>query len=81
MPTTAKKTSPKAPVAAGKKVVAKKKVNKGETLSCEVCGVAVVVDEIGDYGYAEESVILCCGKPMKQKAAKSKAAATKAVKK
>jgi hypothetical protein len=56
-----------------KKATPRKKVSKGESLVCEVCGLSVVVEEAGGYGYAEESAILCCGKPMKQKASKRKA--------
>jgi hypothetical protein len=46
-----------------------RKVNKGDSLVCEVCGLGVVVDEIS--GYTEESVLLCCGKPMRQRAKRS----------
>ena len=58
-------------VAAAKKP-AKKKVNNGDSLVCEVCGMSVIVEEIGGIPVAEETTLLCCGKPMKAKAAKAK---------
>ena len=59
------------------------KAKKGDVLRCEVCGVAVVVDEACDCAVAE---ILCCAKPMargKKAAGRAKkpAAAKKPVKK
>jgi hypothetical protein len=77
-----KKTAAAKPVAAAKKspvakATAKKppsrKINKGDSLSCEVCGFSVTVDECGDIIEAEE--IICCEKPMKPKARKVKVAA------
>ena len=56
------------------KRTAKRKVNKGDSLVCEVCGLSVVVEELGGMAVAEESVLLCCGKPMKDKASKVKTA-------
>lgn len=58
---------------------AKKRVSKGESMVCEVCGLAVVVDEVGGVAVAEEDVLVCCGQPMKTRktAASKKAAATK----
>jgi|WetSurMetagenome_2_1015567.scaffolds.fasta_scaffold14289_5 hypothetical protein len=50
-----------------------RKINKGDSLTCEVCGFSVTVDECGDVIEAEE--IICCDKPMKPKARKVKAAA------
>jgi hypothetical protein len=55
------------------KKTAKRKVNKGDSLVCEVCGLSVVVEEVGGIAVAEESALLCCGKPMKEKATKAKA--------
>jgi hypothetical protein len=55
-----------------KKKTAKKKVNKGDSLVCEVCGLSVVVEEVGGVAVAEESALICCGKPMKEKAGKAK---------
>jgi hypothetical protein len=49
-------------------------VSKGRSLSCEVCGMAVTVEQIGDVTVEQQSLLLCCGKPMKQKAAGSKTA-------
>ena len=48
----------------------KRSVAKGESYACDVCGLSVVVDEIG--GYVEETTLLCCGKPMKQATRKAK---------
>jgi hypothetical protein len=55
-----------------KKKTVKRKVNNGDYLTCEVCGLSVVVEEVGGVAVAEESVLLCCGKPMKQKTGKTK---------
>ena len=59
----------KAPV----KTVAKKKVAKGDSYACGVCGLSVTVEQVGNIVYEEESPIICCGKPMKAKKAKTKA--------
>jgi hypothetical protein len=56
------------------KATTKKRVSKGESMACEVCGLSVVVEEVGGIAVAEESVLLCCGKPMKAKASKAKVA-------
>lgn len=68
---TAKKTPVKSPA----KTTSKKRVSKGESVVCEVCGLSVVVEQVGDLVVSRESVLLCCGKPMKQKAVKAKAVA------
>lgn len=70
---TAKKTPVKGPA----KIAAKKRVSKGESIVCEVCGLSVVVEQVGDIVVSRGSVLLCCGKPMKQKAGKARVAATK----
>jgi len=62
-----KKTAPT------KKAAAKKSPVKGQSLECEVCGLAVTVDE--DCGCVEACDILCCGEPMKVKKSKAKAKA------
>jgi hypothetical protein len=62
---TAKKSSPRNSPA--------KKINKGDSLRCEVCGFSVTVDECGDIVEAEE--IICCDMPMKPKARKVKVSA------
>jgi len=72
------KTADKKGTAAGavnsqKKAPVKKKVTKGQALACEVCGMSVVVEEIGDLVVEEDSLLLCCGKPMKDKATVKKA--------
>ena len=54
------------------KKTAKKKISNGDSLVCEVCGMSVIVEEIGGIPVAEETVLLCCGKPMKAKASKAK---------
>ena len=58
--------------AAAAKNPAKKRVNTGDSLVCEVCGMSVIVEEIGGIPVAEETLLLCCGKPMKAKASKAK---------
>lgn len=71
--TTGKKTGTEKAAAAAK-ATTRKKVNKGESLECQVCGLSVVVEEVGGIAIGEESVLLCCGKPMKAKAAKTRTA-------
>jgi hypothetical protein len=56
------------------KATAKKRVSKGESMVCDVCGLSVVVEEVGGIAVAEESVLLCCHKPMKAKTGKAKVA-------
>ena len=51
------------------KTAAKKRVAKGESYACEVCGLAVVVDEV--CGCLDACDIVCCGRPMKAKTAKA----------
>jgi hypothetical protein len=53
--TVAKKTS------TVKKAV--KKVAKGQSYACEVCGLVVTVDEV--CGCVDVCDIVCCGEPMK----------------
>jgi hypothetical protein len=61
---------------AGKTVAAAKKpaqkVKNGDSLVCDVCGMSVIVEEIGGIPVAEETALLCCGQPMKAKAVKAK---------
>ncbi|HJX02929.1 MAG TPA: hypothetical protein VJ488_00065 [Dehalococcoidia bacterium] len=70
---TAKKAAPiKKAVAAVKKAVPakakSKNIKKGAKFECAVCGMAITVDRAcGCVGVCD---ILCCGKPMKAKAAK-----------
>ena len=59
---------------AQKKPLIKKKVTKGQALACEVCGMSVMIEEIGDLVVETDSVLLCCSKPMKEKATVKKAA-------
>ena len=54
------------------KKIANKKAVKGESYVCEVCGLAVIVDEV--CGCVETHEIVCCSKPMKKRTAKVKAA-------
>jgi hypothetical protein len=58
--------------AAPEKKTSKRKVNKGDSLVCEVCGLSVMIEDVGGVVVAEESALLCCGKPMKQKTGKVK---------
>jgi hypothetical protein len=55
-----------------KKTAAKKKVTKGDSYICEVCGLAVTVDE--ECGCVDVCDIICCGQPMKERKIKVKAA-------
>jgi hypothetical protein len=55
-----------------KKTAAKKKVTKGDTYVCEVCGLAVTVDE--ECGCVDVCDNICCGKPMKERKTKVKTA-------
>ena len=48
----------------------KKKVSKGDSYECGVCGVVVTVDECGH----EDSLIMCCDHPMKVRKVKVKTA-------
>ncbi len=53
----------------------KRKVSRGDSLVCGVCGMSVVVEEAGNIAVVEESPIICCGIPMKQRtSARAKAA-------
>lgn len=45
--------------------VSKKKVKKGDTYQCTVCGLVVTVDEA--CGCVDACDIICCEKPMKAK--------------
>ncbi len=54
-----------APKTAEKKAPARR-LAKGQTYECEVCGLEVIVDEV--CGCAEAHEILCCSQPMKEKA-------------
>ena len=51
-----------------KAAATKKKVSKGDSYECGVCGVVVTVDACGH----EDSLIMCCGQPMKERKIKSK---------
>jgi hypothetical protein len=64
-------------VATPKKKTAPRKITNGDSLICEVCGLSVVVEEIGGTALEESSVLLCCGKPMVEKKIKPKAKAKK----
>ena len=55
-----------------KVAAAKKKVAKGDSYACEVCGLAVTVDE--GCGCIDVCDIVCCGKPMKERKIKVKSA-------
>ncbi len=48
---------------------AKKRVGKGESVVCEVCGLSVVVEEVGGLAVSEETTLVCCSKPMKARRA------------
>ena len=57
---------------AAKKPGAGKKITKGDSYVCEVCGLAVTVDEM--CGCVDVCDIVCCGKPMKARKTRAKAA-------
>jgi hypothetical protein len=59
------------------KKTAKKKISSGDSLVCDVCGMSVIVEEVGGVPVAEETVLLCCGKPMKTKVSKTKSTTKK----
>ena len=73
----AAKPAAKAPPAK-KKAAAKKKLNAGQAMACEVCGLSVTIDEVGGEVVEQDTVLLCCGKPMQEKAVAAKAAVKKA---
>ena len=76
-----KKPAVKAKPAAKAKPVARKRVTRGQALECRVCGLAVIVEQVGDVAVAEDHILLCCDKPMKAKAAKAVKAKAKTAKK
>jgi len=53
---------------AQKKAPAKKGVSKGTPMVCEVCGLSVVVERVGNLAIRREDILLCCSKPMTKKA-------------
>ena len=53
------------------KAPAKRKIAKRDSYVCEVCGLAVSVDEV--CGCVDVCDIICCGRPMKQRKVKVKA--------
>ncbi len=59
------------------KTAPKKRVSKGESVVCEVCGLSVVVEEVGGVAVSEETTLLCCGKLMKTRRAPVKAKVAK----
>lgn len=63
--------------ASAPKKTTSKRVSKGESVECEVCGLAVTVEEVGDIAVSEETTLICCGKPMKARKVPQKAKATK----
>lgn len=56
---------------AEKKRAPAKKMAKGSSYACEVCGLVVTVDEVCDC--VDVCDIICCGKPMKERKVKVKA--------
>ncbi len=48
-----------------------KKLAKGDSYACEVCGLSLVVDEVCDC--VDVCDIICCGEPMKERRIKVKA--------
>jgi hypothetical protein len=68
----AEKKAATAKKAIARRTTAKKAVAKGDSYVCGVCGLAVTVDEV--CGCVDVCDIICCGKPMKPKKVKVKAA-------
>jgi len=54
--------------ASSKKAAAGGKTKIGDTYSCEVCGLAITVDE--ECGCSDACDIICCSQPMKKKRAR-----------
>ena len=54
-----------------KQAAAKKKVAKGASHPCQVCGLVVSVDEV--CSCVDVCDIICCGKPMNERKIKVKA--------
>jgi hypothetical protein len=52
-----------------KQAPAKKKMAKGASYACEVCGLVVSVDEV--CGCVDYCDIVCCGRPMKERKVKA----------
>ena len=65
-----KAVAKKAPArkAGAKKAVAKGKTKVGDAYACEVCGLAVTVDDV--CGCVDACDIICCDVPMKRKRAR-----------
>jgi hypothetical protein len=57
---------------AAKKPRTTRKTSKGDNYVCEVCGLAVIVDEV--CGCEEVHEIICCEKPMRKRTTRAKAA-------
>jgi hypothetical protein len=68
--TIKKKATPVKKAVAAKKPTGK--IKKGDSYECQLCGLVVSVDEA--CGCVDLCDIICCGKPMKAKKAKTKAA-------
>lgn len=73
--TVAKAAAPakKAPAKKAPARAKKESVSQGQSYACEVCGLVVSVDET--CGCVEACDIVCCGEPMKKKAARTRAKA------
>ena len=69
--TTASKTT-RSTVAAARRPATTAAVKKGDAYECQVCGLAVVVDEACG---CEDFDIICCEQPMKQRKSRSRSKA------
>ncbi len=69
--TTASKTT-RTTTAAARRPATTGAVKKGDAYECEVCGLAVVVDEACG---CEDFDIICCEQPMKQRKSRSRSKA------
>ncbi len=57
-----------------RKATSKRGLSKGQTLTCQECGLIVTISDLGDAVVEEDDVLLCCGKPMKARASTRKTA-------
>jgi len=59
------------------KSAATKKITRGDSYVCGVCGLAVTVEEVGNIALVAESPIICCGEVMKKQKGKARVKKTR----
>jgi len=74
-----KKASLPAKKTATAKPGTKGRFSKGDSVVCHVCGLSVLVREVGGIAVEEETTLFCCGKPMKARGAPRKTRAAKPI--